>query len=80
MNGYNKIMEKLWLIITISIALLVTFMGIKEGFGTWWFYYIFALMTFGTYTLRRFMRKRMEKHMAYLNEQANKEGNNSQTN
>jgi hypothetical protein len=80
MNGYNKIMEKLWLIITISITLLVTFMGIKEGFATWWFYYFFALMTFGTYTLRKFMRKRMEKHMAYLNEEANKVGNNNQTN
>lgn len=73
-------MEKFWLAITITIAVIVTFMGIKEGFATWWFYYFFALMTFGTFSLRRFMRKRMEKHMNYLNEQANKDPKNSQTN
>jgi predicted permease len=71
MNGYNKIMEKLWLIVTITIAILVTFMGFKEGFNKWWFYYFFALMTFGTYSIRKFMRKRMEKHLEELNRQAN---------
>ena len=71
MNGYNKIMEKLWLIVTITIAILITFMGFKEGFGKWWFYYFFALMTFGTYSIRKFMRKRMEKHLVELHRQAN---------
>ena len=73
-------MEKFWLAITITITLIVTFMGFKEGFATWWFYYFFALMTFGTFSLRRFMRRRMEKHMNFLNEQANKDPNNKQVN
>ena len=55
-------MERFWLVVTIAIILIVTFMGIKEGFDTWAMNYIFAAITTGTYFLRRFMRKRMERN------------------
>ncbi len=54
-------MELFWLFVTISIVLVVTFMGIKEGFETWYLNYIFAAMTGGTFLMRRYMRRRMER-------------------
>ena len=61
MKKYNRFMELFWLFLTISIVLVVTFMGIKEGFGTWYLNYIFAAMTGGTFLMRRYMRRRMER-------------------
>lgn len=69
MKSYNRIMELFWLFATIAIVLVVTFMGVKEGFSTWLVYYVLALMTSGTYLLRRFMRRRMERTMQQQNNQ-----------
>lgn len=69
MKSYNRIMELFWLFSTIAIVLVVTFMGVKEGFSTWLVYYVLALMTSGTYLLRRFMRRRMERTMQQQNNQ-----------
>lgn len=57
-------MEIFWLVVTIGIVLFVTFMGIKEGFSTWYINYLFAVMSGVTFLMRRFMRKRMEKNEA----------------
>ncbi len=73
MKGYNKFMETFWLIVTILIIISVTILSFKDGFRNWAMYYVVALMTFGTFSLRRWMRKRMEKHQAYLHQQANSE-------
>lgn len=69
MKTYNRIMELFWLSTGIIILLLVTFMCLKENFSSWAIYYVFALMAFGTYFMRRFMRKRMEKHQEFLKNQ-----------
>jgi len=69
MKNYNRIMELFWLFATIAIVLVVTFMGVKEGFSTWLVYYVLALMTSGTYLLRRFMRRRMERFTQQQNNQ-----------
>ena len=60
-------MELFWLSMGIIIIILVTIMCLKENFSSWAVYYIFGLMALGTYLMRRFMRKRMEKHQAFLN-------------
>lgn len=60
-------MELFWLSIGIIITIMVTVMCLKENFSSWAVYYVFAFMAFGTYLMRRFMRKRMEKHQAFLN-------------
>jgi len=57
-------MEKFWLVLTILIILVVTFMGIKEGFDAWLMNYLFAFIAGATYFMRRFMRKRFEKNQA----------------
>lgn len=67
MKTYNRIMELFWLSTGIIIILLVTYMCLKENFSSWAIYYVFALMALGTFFMRRFMRKRMEKHQEYLN-------------
>lgn len=64
MNKYVLFMERFWLGATILIILVVTFMGIKEGFDTWLMNYLFAFISGATYLMRRFMRKRMEKNQA----------------
>ncbi|WP_343606409.1 hypothetical protein [Fluviicola sp.] len=72
MKTYNRIMELFWLSMGILIIIMVTVMCLKESFSSWAVYYIFALMALGTYLMRRFMRKRMEKHQAFLNSQKQK--------
>lgn len=69
MKIYNRIMELFWLSMGIIIIIMVTIMCLKESFSSWAVYYAFAFMALGTYFMRRFMRKRMEKHQAFLNGQ-----------
>jgi hypothetical protein len=66
METYNKIMQKVWLLITAIILVSVTYLCITEGFERWSFYYIFAGLTLLLYLVRRFMIGRMEKHQEYL--------------
>lgn len=75
MNTYNKIMERFWLIVSIVVFLLVTYKCIEEGFDRWAFYYLFVLLALFTWFMRRYMRRRMEKHNAFLSNQQ-KEKNN----
>lgn len=72
MKGYNRVMEIFWLSIGMLIIIIVTVMGFMYGFDRWWQSYIFAILALGSYLLRRYMRKRMEKHMGFLqNEEQN---------
>ena len=75
MKSYNKVMEIFWLSVGILIILVVTFMGFKEGFDRWYHYYFLCVFAFGTFLMRRFMRKRMEKHQNFLNQQHNSDNN-----
>lgn len=73
MKTYNNIMLYFWLAASIVLFIVVTYMGITEGFRKWAFYYVFAGLAFLAFITRRWMLKRMEKHMKYLEEQeANK--------
>lgn len=68
MKSYNKVMEWFWLSMTILIVFVVTVMGFLEGFENWLLTYVLALLTASTYLLRRYMRRRIEKHQAFLSE------------
>lgn len=72
MNTYNKLMLKFWLVVSIILPLVVTYFVITDGFDKWGSYYILAIFTFVMYLVRRFMMKKMEKHLAYLEEQRKK--------
>lgn len=69
MNTYNKIMEWFWLSLGILIIVSVTIFGFMEGFDRWVYYYGLSVFAFGFYFLRRWMRRRMEKHLQWLEEQ-----------
>lgn len=66
MNTYNKVMQKVWLALTVLIVIAVTYLGIRDGFERWYFYYIFAGLTLGLYFLRGYMMRHMEKHQEFL--------------
>jgi len=68
MNTYNTIMKYFWLTAAIIIFLVVTVMGVKEGFGKWVFYYLFVISSLGMYFFKMWMMKRFMKHQSYLQE------------
>jgi len=74
MNAYNKVMEWFWLSVGFLIIIVVTYMCITEEPDRWAPYYGLCLFAFGTFFLRRYMRKRMEKHLTFLEEEKRKAG------
>jgi hypothetical protein len=69
MNTYNAIMEKFWLFAGIAMLIFITVLGFKEGFDRWYPYYVFPLLAFFAWIMRRVMRRRMQKHLEFLEEQ-----------
>lgn len=67
MNLYNKVMQYFWLSMAIVITLGVTYLGYKEGFNRWVFYYTFAGIALIMYFMKTMMMKRMAKHNEFLN-------------
>jgi hypothetical protein len=72
-------MELFWLITGSLIVIVVTYLCLTEGSERWMAYYGLSLFAFGSYFLRRYMRKRMEKHIAYLEEQKKNSGGLTET-
>jgi hypothetical protein len=73
MQAYNKIMLYFWLFAAVLIFIVVTFMGFKQGFELWAYYYMFSGLALLMFIVRRWMMKRMEKHMQFLESQKEKE-------
>lgn len=72
MDRYNKTMLYMWLVITIVSTIIVTYMLIKEGADRWLSSYILPAIALLMYFVRRWMMKRMKRHMDYLNNQNQK--------
>ena len=73
MQMYNKIMLYFWLAISIFLFIAITYLGLTEGFKIWGYYYVTPALAFLMYLLRKWMMKRQEKHLAFLEEQKSKE-------
>ena len=73
MHQYNKIMLYFWLFAGILIAIGVTYMGVTEGFDKWLTSYIFSALAILMFFMRRYMLRRMEKHVAFLAKQKEEE-------
>ncbi|MEY4604813.1 MAG: hypothetical protein RIT43_2105 [Bacteroidota bacterium] len=69
MEFYNRIMTYVWLIAGVSIFVMTTFMCFTDDFRKWVYYYLFSVISFAMYFMKRWMVKRMEKHLKYLEEQ-----------
>jgi len=74
MGIYNKIMHYFWMAMAILITVFVTIMGLKEGFDRWYQFYLFAVIALLMYLLRRWMMKRMMRHIAFLEQQKKDQG------
>lgn len=66
MKIYNKIMSFFWLSFGIAITAYVSYKGMSQGFDRWKIYYVFALVAFAMFLIKRWMMNRMEKHKTYL--------------
>ena len=73
MQFYNKIMLYFWIAAGFVILIGVTIMGFMDGFEIWMYYYLFAGLCFLMFFVRRWMMKRYEKHLKWLEEQNEKE-------
>jgi hypothetical protein len=71
MKKYNAFMLYLWLIVSIGSALIISYKGFTEGFERWYSYYVITGISFFMYIIRKWMMKRMEKHIEYLNKNSN---------
>ena len=58
-----------WLSLAVALFIVVTYMGITDGFKKWRFSYVFVVIALFAYVTRRLMMKRTEKHEQYLKEQ-----------
>jgi len=43
-------------------------MSYTDGIKKWWPYYVFVLTSLGMFFFKKWMMKRMEKHLKYLEE------------
>lgn len=69
MNFYNKVMLYFWLAAAILIFIITSYMSYSEGIKKWGFYYIFVASALLMFIVKRWMMRRMEKHLNYLEEQ-----------
>ena len=73
MQLYNKIMSYFWLAAGCVLLVVISYLSMTQGIKKWGFYYFFVVSAFGMYFFKRWMMKRMEKHLAYLQEQQGKQ-------
>ncbi len=58
-----------WLAAAIIIFIITSYMSYSEGIKKWGFYYIFVASALLMFIVKRWMMRRMEKHLNYLEEQ-----------
>jgi cell division protein FtsW (lipid II flippase) len=75
MKTYNKIMEAFWLAMGVVLTVVVIYMMVTGGTDKNLVYFVFPGICFMMFFARRFMRRRMEKHQKWMEENAGKENN-----
>lgn len=71
METYNRIMTYVWLIAGIAVFIVTTIMSLADDVRKWGIYYIFSVVAFGMFFMKRWMANRMKKHLEFLQEQQN---------
>lgn len=61
---YVKAMERVWLIMTIVLLIIVTYQCVTINFETWGQMYALPAITLFAYVMRRFMRRKIEKSLS----------------
>jgi hypothetical protein len=66
-------MSYFWLAAGCILLVVISYLSFTQGIKKWGFYYFFVFSAFGMYFFKKWMMKRMEKHLAYLQEQQAKQ-------
>lgn len=72
MELYNKIMLYFWLVLAIGSAAAITYFGLNDGFNRWYYYYVIPVVAVVMFFFKRWMVRRMKRHLEYLNEKNKK--------
>lgn len=73
MQLYNKIMLYFWLYMSIAIFIFISYMSYTDGIKKWGYYYVFVVTSLAMFFFKKWMMRRMEKHLQYLEDQKRKE-------
>lgn len=73
MQVYNKLMLYFWLALGIVGAFYTTYLCFANSFAQYSFYYIPVGVAFMMFFFKRWMMKRFEKHLRFLEEERKKE-------
>lgn len=73
MTLYNKIMLKVWLIVAIAVFAITTYMCLVDDYRQWIFYYLVSVIALLMYFVKKWMIKRMNAHLAFLEEEKRKQ-------
>jgi hypothetical protein len=72
-SQYNKMSGYLWLVIAGLSFLAITFKIATEGAQTWLAYYVVPVMALLMYATKKWMMKRMQRHLEAMAQQKNEE-------
>lgn len=73
METYNRIMLFFWLLLAATSSVIITYMGFSEGFNRWANMYIIPIVAILMFIIKRWMVKRMKKHLEFLEQEKNKQ-------
>jgi uncharacterized membrane protein SirB2 len=72
-SQYNKMSGYLWLVIAGLSFIAITYKIATEGAQTWLAYYVVPVMALLMYGTKKWMKKRMQRHLEQMAQQKNEE-------
>jgi uncharacterized membrane protein SirB2 len=72
-SQYNKMSGNLWLVIAGLSFIAITYKIATEGAQTWLAYYVVPVMALLMYGTKKWMMKRMQRHLEEMVQQKNEE-------
>jgi uncharacterized membrane protein SirB2 len=72
-SQYNKMSGYLWLVIAGLSFIAITYKIATEGAQTWLAYYVVPVMALLMYGTKKWMMKRMQRHLQQMAQQKNEE-------
>jgi hypothetical protein len=72
-SQYNKMSGYLWLVIAGLSFITITYKIATEGAQTWLAYYVVPVMALLMYGTKKWMMKRMQRHLEQMTQQKNEE-------
>jgi uncharacterized membrane protein SirB2 len=72
-SQYNKMSGYLWLVIAGLSFIAITYKVATEGAQTWLAYYVVPVMALLMYGTKKWLMKRMQRHLEQMAQQKNEE-------